>query len=65
LAYGFEHWGKVGPMANPAGYLYRVGQSEARRAGGVPVGLIEVSGDPVSGVWRHHTGTFCQSLFMP
>lgn len=31
LAYGFEHWQRVGPMANPAGYLYRVGQSEARR----------------------------------
>jgi RNA polymerase sigma-70 factor (ECF subfamily) len=31
LAYGFEHWDRVGPMANPAGYLYRVGQSEARR----------------------------------
>ena len=31
LAYGFEHWERVAPMANPAGYLYRVGQSEARR----------------------------------
>lgn len=31
LAYGFEHWDRVGPMTNPAGYLYRVGQSEARR----------------------------------
>lgn len=31
LAYGFEHWGRVGAMVNPAGYLYRVGQSEARR----------------------------------
>jgi DNA-directed RNA polymerase specialized sigma24 family protein len=31
LAYGFEHWDRVGAMANPAGYLYRVGQSEARR----------------------------------
>ena len=31
LAYGFEHWDRVGPMLNPAGYLYRVGQSEARR----------------------------------
>lgn len=31
LAYAFEHWDRVGPMANPAGYLYRVGQSEARR----------------------------------
>ena len=31
LAYGFEHWDRVGGMDNPAGYLYRVGQSEARR----------------------------------
>jgi hypothetical protein len=31
LAYGFEHWGRVGGMDNAAGYLYRVGQSEARR----------------------------------
>jgi len=31
LAYGFEHWDRIGPMANPAGYLYRVGQSEARK----------------------------------
>ena len=31
IAYGFEHWDRVGPMANPSGYLYRVGQSEARK----------------------------------
>ncbi len=31
MAYAFEHWERVGAMANPAGYLYRVGQSEARR----------------------------------
>lgn len=31
LAYGFEHWERVGAMDNPAGYLYRVGQSAARR----------------------------------
>ena len=31
LAYGFEHWERLSTMANPAGYLYRVGQSEARR----------------------------------
>ena len=31
LAYGFEHWDRVGGMDNPAGYLYRVGQSEARK----------------------------------
>ena len=32
LAYGWEHWRRVGVMANPAGYLYRVGQTAARRS---------------------------------
>ena len=31
LAYGWEHWARVGGMDNPAGYLYRVGQTAARR----------------------------------
>lgn len=31
LAYGWEHWGRLSTMANPAGYLYRVGQTSARR----------------------------------
>jgi RNA polymerase sigma-70 factor (ECF subfamily) len=31
LAYGWEHWDRVGGMENPAGYLYRVGRSRARR----------------------------------
>jgi DNA-directed RNA polymerase specialized sigma24 family protein len=31
LAYGWEHWDRVGVMTNPAGYLYRVGQTAARR----------------------------------
>lgn len=31
LAYGFEHWDRLGAMANPTGYLYRVGQSAARQ----------------------------------
>lgn len=31
MAYGFEHWDRLGSMDNPAGYLYRVGQSEARK----------------------------------
>ena len=31
LAYAWEHWPKVRAMANPAGYLYRVGQSSVRR----------------------------------
>lgn len=31
LAYAWEHWERVVGMRNPAGYLYRVGQSRARR----------------------------------
>ncbi len=31
LAYGWEHWGRLSAMTNPAGYLYRVGQSRSRR----------------------------------
>jgi RNA polymerase sigma factor (sigma-70 family) len=32
LAYAWEHWQRIREMANPAGYLYRVGQTAARRA---------------------------------
>jgi len=32
LSYGWEHWDRIGEMANPAGYLYRVGQTAARKA---------------------------------
>lgn len=32
LAYGWEHWDRLSQMANPAGYLYRVGQTAARRS---------------------------------
>lgn len=31
LAYAWEHWSEVRQMANPDGYLYRVGQSRTRR----------------------------------
>jgi DNA-directed RNA polymerase specialized sigma24 family protein len=30
LAWAWEHWSDVGGLANPAGYLYRVGQSRSR-----------------------------------
>jgi RNA polymerase sigma factor (sigma-70 family) len=30
LAYAWEHWDRVAHMQNPAGYLYRVGQSRMR-----------------------------------
>lgn len=32
LSYGWENWGRLSTMANPAGYLYRVGQTAARRS---------------------------------
>jgi DNA-directed RNA polymerase specialized sigma24 family protein len=31
LSWAWEHWGTVSAMANPVGYLYRVGQSSVRR----------------------------------
>lgn len=31
LAYGWEHWERLSVMDNPAGYLYRVAQTSARR----------------------------------
>jgi DNA-directed RNA polymerase specialized sigma24 family protein len=31
LAYAWEHWDRIRVMANPVGYLYRVGQSRTRR----------------------------------
>ena len=36
LAYGWEHWDRVGKMENPAGYLYRVGQTSGQRANPKP-----------------------------
>ena len=30
MAYAFEHWDRMREMANPVGYLYRVGQSRTR-----------------------------------
>ncbi len=32
MAYGWEHWDRLSTMENPAGYLYRVGQTAARRS---------------------------------
>ena len=32
LAYAWEHWERLSAMDNPAGYLYRVGQTSARRS---------------------------------
>jgi RNA polymerase sigma factor (sigma-70 family) len=30
LAYGWEHWDRIRDMANPRGYLFRVGQNHAK-----------------------------------
>jgi len=32
LSSGWEHWDRIGEMANPAGYLYRTGQTAERKA---------------------------------
>jgi RNA polymerase sigma-70 factor (ECF subfamily) len=45
LAYGFEHWDELESMVNPAGYLYRVGQTEARRHFR-PAGFLPSSAPP-------------------
>lgn len=42
LAYGWEHWSRISQMDNPSGYLYRVGQSKARKYRRRPVRLPEV-----------------------
>jgi len=31
LAYAWQHWDRVATMANPAGYVYRTAQRQARR----------------------------------
>lgn len=31
LTYAWEHWDRLSQMANPVGYLFRVGQSASRR----------------------------------
>ncbi len=32
MAYGWENWERLSTMANPSGYLFRVGQTSARTA---------------------------------
>ena len=34
MAWAWEHWDRLHPMSNPAGYLYRVAQTHARRSVG-------------------------------
>lgn len=46
IAYGWEHWERIGGMENPAGYVYAVGRDRARRVQrrsvSVPVGRLEL-----------------------
>ena len=37
LSWAWEHWDQVQPMQNPLGYLYRVGQTAARRSRSKPI----------------------------
>ena len=37
LSWAWEHWDRVQAMANPVGFLYRVGQSAARRHRSRPI----------------------------
>lgn len=39
IAYGWENWDRLGEMTNPAGYMYRVGQSAASKLNR-PAGLL-------------------------
>src|SRR5687768_11214174 len=39
LSWAWEHWERLETMANPVGYLYRVGQSAVRRFGSRPFPL--------------------------
>lgn len=39
MAYAWEHWDRLSDMDNPAGYLYRVGQSSAQKSFRVPAAL--------------------------
>ena len=43
LAWAWEHWDEVVAMANPAGYLYRVGTSRTRARRRA---LLPATGDP-------------------
>ncbi len=48
LAWAWEHWDRAATMDNPAGYLWRVGQSRSRRRRKEPVVLPEpAAGDPL------------------
>lgn len=44
MSYGYEHWDRVSALANPAGYLYRVGRNSVReRRRSVRLPLVEAA----------------------
>ncbi len=45
LVYGWRHWERVRQMANPIGFLYRVGERSARRRKGEPRVVPEIPED--------------------
>jgi DNA-directed RNA polymerase specialized sigma24 family protein len=47
LAYAWEHWDRVAGLSNPAGYLYRVGQSRTRNRKLPAVYEVRTFDDPV------------------
>lgn len=52
LSWAWEHWSDVRAMANPVGYLYRVGQTAARRHQSRPLPVVaapSVDADPADG----------------
>lgn len=53
LEYGFEHWDRVQRLANPAGYLYRVGRNTARRTTRRPIPSVD---DAVAAQWGFEPG---------
>ena len=46
LAWGWEHWAELATMDNPAGYLYRVGQSRTRPRRQPPRFAVPPGGEP-------------------
>lgn len=46
LAWAWEHWPQVHTITNPAGYLYRVGQSKSRERRTRPAVAAEASSAP-------------------
>jgi RNA polymerase sigma-70 factor (ECF subfamily) len=51
LAYGWEHWAKVKGMDNPAGYLFRVGQTKAKKHRRPEVPFPREPGNPDGEHW--------------